>query len=256
MNNFILTNDPDHETLDLIKPIYKSLNEADIKITTAVFCKMENDGSDLSKSCRQRETACLEDSEYRDFMLKQRDEGHEIAFHGYSQISNTRDKFLEGLEIYKDIFGEYPHTYIEHGGKKGHHPDSGCKKETLIWEGKNKNSDYYVEDAIKEKIKCVWAYHSLLDNEYESCLKSDFFYEEDGLVLFKRYRIHYAELVTKLGDLFIGYTHFGYRGYTDRRRSKWEYWDNNNHQNVIKNIEIFCKRNNFLPTTIKDYLNE
>ena len=27
MNNFILTNDPDHETLQLIKPIYKSLND-------------------------------------------------------------------------------------------------------------------------------------------------------------------------------------------------------------------------------------
>ena len=256
MNNFILTNDPDHETLQLIKPIYKSLNEADIKITTGVFCKMENDRSDLSRHCHQGETACLEDPEYRDFMLKQRGEGHEIAFHGYSQVSNTRGKFLEGLEIYKDIFGEYPYTYMEHGGKKGRHPDSGCKKETLAWDGKNKDSEYYIEDVIKEKIKCVWAYHSLLDEEYEACNKSDYFWKEGGVFFFSRYRIHYADLVTKLGELFIGYTHFGYRGYTDERGARWENWADDNHKKIIKNIKIFCKRHRFSPTTVRGYLND
>ena len=243
MNSFILTNDPDHETLGLIKPIYEAFNKAGIKVTTGVFCKMEDDGSDLSRHCRQGETDTLENPEYKDFLLEQKDKGHEIAFHGYSQISNKREKFIEGLEIYKDIFGEYPYTYMEHGGKKGHHPDDGCKKETLIWNGKNKDSEYYIEDIIKEKIKCVWAYHSLLDNEYEACSKSDFFYKEEGLTLFKRYRIHYADLVTKFGELFIGYTHFGYKGYTDDRGYRWEYWADNNHEKIIKNIEILCKTN-------------
>ncbi len=277
MNKFILTNDPDHETLGLIKPIYEEFNKIGIKVTTGVFCKMENDGSDLSRHCRQGETDTLENPKYKDFLLEQKDKGHEIAFHGYSQVSNKREKFIEGLEIYKDTFGEYPYTYVEHGGKKGHHPDSGCKKETLIWEGKNKDSDYYVEDIIKEKIKCVWAYHSLLDKNAKTiwgkhqktgqslkvdnpdpspnCTsKKDYFWLKDGIQHFSRYRLFYADLITEACELFIGYTHFGYRGYRDERGHRWEYWDDYNYHNITKNIEMFCKKNNSSPTTVKNYL--
>ena len=92
MNNFILTNDPDHETLDLIKPLYKTFEEVNLKVTTAVFCKMESNSNEreLSHGCRKGETDSLENPAYRDFLLEHKEKGHEIAFHGYSQISNTR----------------------------------------------------------------------------------------------------------------------------------------------------------------------
>tara|TARA_R100001163_G_scaffold62246_1_gene52858 strand:+ start:135 stop:953 length:819 start_codon:yes stop_codon:yes gene_type:complete len=263
MNTFILTNDPDHETLELIRPIYKIFNEVGIKVTTGVFCKMENDGTYLSRHCQQGETDSLENPEYKDFLLEQRSAGHEIAFHGYSQVSNKRNKFLEGLEIYKNIFGEYPYTYIEHGGKKGHHPDGGCKKETLIWKGRDKDSDYYIEDILTEKIKCVWAFHDLINQPYmppekEAHTHEDYFYRLNDLknspLFFRRYRLFQASTVEKTGDLFIGYTHFGYKGYLFDHHD-WEYWADNKHSSPINNILAFLEKNNFKSLTVKDYLN-
>lgn len=255
MNNFILTNDPDHETLAIIKPIFKAFNESGIKITTSVFCKMEDDGSDLSRHCWKGETDTLENPKYRDFILEQKEKGHEIAFHGYSQVSNTREKFLEGLEIYKDVFGEYPFTYIEHGGKYGHHKDSECKKETLIWKGSDKNSEYYVKDVIKEKIKYTWAYHDLIEkSEPDACNHEDYFYTKNELSHFRRYKIHQASLVKNTGQVFIGYTHFGYRGYFHEHHD-WEYWADNRYSSPISNILKFLNENSFESTTVKDYLN-
>ena len=264
MNNFILTNDPDHETLDLIKPLYKTFEEVNLKVTTAVFCKMESnsDERELSHGCRKGETDSLENPAYRDFLLEQKEKGHEIAFHGYSQISNTREKFLEGLEIYRDVFGEYPFTYIEHGGKYGHHKDTECKKETLKYKGRDKDSEYYIEDILCEKIKCVWAFHDLINQPYmppekEAYFHDDYFYKLDDLnnspLFLMRYRLFQASTVEKVKDLFIGYTHFGYRGYI-RDHHTWEYWADGRHFNPINNILGFLESNNLRSTTIKDYL--
>jgi len=241
--NFILTNDPDHGTLERMKNVFEALDRSNIVVTTAVFCTLENDGSDLASHCYRGETGALDEPEYRDFMLQLRDRGHEIAFHGYSQVSNKREKFEEGLEIYKDIFGEYPFTYMEHGGLPGHHPDSGCKKERLDWMGSKKGSDYYIEDIVRQKVKCVWGHFGLLDGpelweknpnkrgDIENLrpkLDSDLFYKKDGVLFFKRWRTHYlrtmsAELKSSKESTFIGYTHFGYDGYA-RLGVAWDDW--------------------------------
>jgi len=233
---FILTNDPDHGNLSRLKNVFNALNYHDILVTTAVFCTMEKDDSGLSTHCYRGETGALDEPDYRDFMLEQRDKGHEIAFHGYSQISNPREKFIEGLEIYKEIFGEYPFTYMEHGGMKGHHPDRDCKKERLDWLGADKNTQYYIEDVIKDKIKCTWAYFDLLDgpelwqkNPNERGSESnlvpktteDLFYQKNDILFFKRWRTHYLEkmyhqLQCAKFCTFIGYTHFGYDAYAER----------------------------------------
>ena len=233
---FILTNDPDHGNLPRLKNVFNALNYYDIPITTAVFCTMEKDDSGLSRHCYRGETGALDEPEYRDFMLEQKERGHEIAFHGYSQISNRREKFIEGLEIYKEVFGEYPFTYMEHGGLPGHHPDTDCKKERIDWLGSEKDSIFYVKDVIKEKIKCVWARFDLLDGpelwtknpnprgrEQNLIPKqdSDLFYTEDNILFFKRWRTHYLnkmyhDLRNAKMCTFIAYTHFGYDAYAEK----------------------------------------
>ena len=121
--NFIITNDPDHGITKEYIPIFEELTNIGVKVTTAVFCKIEDfdeypdEHKSLAKHCYKNETHSLENPEYRDLMLKIKDLGHEIAFHGYSQISNTREQFEMGLEIYKNTFDEYPFVYIEQSRK-------------------------------------------------------------------------------------------------------------------------------------------
>ena len=187
----VITNDPDHGKLDDYKKVFSLLDRLNIKITTSVFCKIENDHSDLSRHCYKNETHSLEDPAYKEFMQELYEDGHEIAFHGYSQISNTRERFLEGLEIFKSTFGDYPYTYIEHGGNPKKHSIGMCKKETLAIEGLNPKSEYYIWDIIKEKLNCIWAWHDLLDDDYHVKQGEDYFYKYDSMLCFKRYRMNY-----------------------------------------------------------------
>ena len=241
MNKFILTNDPDHGTVKNLKPAFDALREYEIKTTTAVFCTLEQDDSDLARSCYRGETGALDEPEYKDFMLQLKEEGHEIAFHGFSQISNTRSKFLEGLDMYKDIFGEYPHTYIEHGGHPEHHKPSACKRERLDWLGSVKDSEYYIKDIIESKIRCTWAYFDLLDGpehwrgnaeNLEPTCTTDLFHKESEIQLFRRSRLYYFDrLASKIKktdeSMFIGYTHFGYPGYRAHGPAyRLEMWNN------------------------------
>lgn len=224
----IITNDPDHGRLEDYRKVFSLLKKLDIKITTSVFCKIENDGSDLSNHCYENETHSLENPAYNEFMQELYEDGHEIAFHGYSQISNTRERFIEGLEIFKSTFGDYPYTYIEHGGNPKKHPIGMCKKETLAVDGMNPQSDHYIWDIIKEKVNCIWAWHDLLDDDYYVKQDEDYFYKHDSMLCFKRYRMHYINYLlhrTKAkSGTFLGYTHFGYDGYQKTNRYNLENW--------------------------------
>ena len=131
MKYFSLTNDPDHGKTDDYRKVLRMLSRNGIFVTTAVFCKLKNDNSSLSRHCFKGDTNTLEDTEYRDLMIEAKELGHEIAYHGYSQVSDTRDEFKKGLEIFKNIFGEYPKVYFEHGGHTSFHPADKVKKENL-----------------------------------------------------------------------------------------------------------------------------
>ena len=266
--DIILTNDPDHGLTQDYIPIFKELSNIGLKVTTGVFCTIENFDEypnvpkSLAKHCRKNETHTLNDPAYRDLMLQIKDLGHEIAYHGYSQISNSREKFEEGLEIYKNIFGEYPFTYMEHGGNPKKHDIAMCKKETLDMNGLDVNSEYFIEDLIKTKIKCTWAYHDLLDNQYNLNTADSLFYTKNNNLFFKRHRMSYLPKIlhnenfnTLKDKLFIGYTHFGYEGYKGRADETLESWVGssylNNAINLLKDIQ-----DKYNPTsyTVKEYV--
>jgi hypothetical protein len=92
---FVLTNDPDHGRAEDYRRILRKLAKHEIYVTTAVFCTLKDDGSPLTRHCYNGETHTLEDKGYRELIVEARDLGHEIAFHGYSQVSDTRDEFLK-----------------------------------------------------------------------------------------------------------------------------------------------------------------
>jgi len=223
-----ITNDPDHGRTDPVRKVCTQLARAGLRITLGAFCVMEDDGSALARHCHAGETDALCQPAYRDLLLALRDDGHEIAFHGYSQVSNSREKFAEGLELFRDVFGEYPFTYIEHGGHPARHPPGMCKREALAVEGKMPGSSHYVWDLIQEKIRCAWVRQELIDDDLSPRNASELLCRDGGTVFFRRYRMHYLDRMLPAlgsqGGVFIGYTHFGYTGYPRMAEYALERW--------------------------------
>ena len=252
----VITNDPDHGRTDDYARVFGALSKIGLRVTTSVFCNVENDDSELARHCHRGDTHSLADSAYRDLMMELREQGHEIAFHGYSQVSNTRDKFIQGLETFKDIFGDYPFTYMEHGGNPLRHPPGMCKQESLALDGMNPESPYYVWDVIREKIGYVWAWHDLLDDDYGVKHAQDLFSHREGVTFFRRARLHYLDRmlneVSRQGGVFLGYTHFGYNGYPKEPEFRFENWTGKNLQAALKGLEKILRRHQVTNLTLKE----
>ena len=266
MSYFVLTNDPDHGILDDYRRVFSELGSQGIVATTAVFCVLKDDGSALARHCRANETHCLADDAYRNFMLELRDQGHEIAFHGYSQVSDTRDEFQRGLEIFRRTFGAYPGTYVEHGGHPRSHPPGMCKRENLKVEGASPGSPYFVKDLVRDVFDAVWTHDYLLDGVYEPLPAADVFHVEDGIRYFKRSRMNHVEkLVSNLTaarNTIVGYTHFGYRGYESRsfakrllnRSSHLEWWSARYSHLTVARLARLLSRHGLRSLTLSDLL--
>ena len=266
MNYFVLTNDPDHGLLDCYRGVFGELARRGIVVTTAVFCVLKDDGSALSRHCRENETHCLADGEYRDLMLELRDQGHEIAFHGYSQVSDTRDEFQRGIEIFRRDFGEYPKIYIEHGGHPKSHPPGMCKRENLKVEGGDPDSRYYVKDLVRDAFDAVWTHDYLLDGVHEPLHTTDVFHLEDGIRYFKRWRMNHVETLTSnlTGErnTIVGYTHFGYRGYEKRNflrnlfngKSRLEWWSEKNRHRTAARLARILNEHRLESLTLSELL--
>lgn len=252
----VLTNDPDHGKIEDYARVFRELNRLGVKVTASVFCTIEDDGSDLARHCYRGETHTLADPAYRNLMLELHEQGHEIAFHGYSQVSNTRERFIEGLEIFKETFGHYPFTYVEHGGNPDKHPPGMCKRESLAVEGMNPGSPYYVWDIIQEKIRCVWARHDLLDGDYNVKQVHDLFYWHDGVLFFRRARLHYLDRMirdlARQSGVFLGYTHFGYEGYPKEPQYRFENWTGPHLKIAIRGLERLLKRHDVTNLTVRE----
>lgn len=260
---FCLTNDPDHGLLSDYASIFKELTRNRIFTTTAVFCNLKNDGSFLSSHCNVKDTDTLQNINYQKLMLLARDEGHEIAFHGYSQVSDTRDEFQKGLEYYKKVFGEYPSVYIEHGGHPGKHKMERCKKENIAYMGSEPESKYYIKDIVSSVFKCVWSHEFLLDNVTTPLNLKEIFQYKDGILYFKRWRnrdiIPLFPKLTLENNTIIGYTHFGYSGYKSKKEryfffSKQKYplenWTRGDTKGTTRILSEFLQENNVTSLTI------
>jgi hypothetical protein len=62
----------------------------------------------------QRSTT-LEDERYRALALELQARGFEIASHGASMMSSTRDRTARALDIFYQTFGHYPRVHANHG---------------------------------------------------------------------------------------------------------------------------------------------
>ena len=272
MKFFTLTNDPDHGTTPQYREVLKKLAENNIFVTTAVFCKLKQDSSQLSKHCFQGETDSLENGDYKNLMLEAKEWGHEIAYHGFSQVSDTRDEFKDGLEIFKKIFGEYPKVFFEHGGHLSYHEHGMVKKENLSYFGSEKLSDYYVKDIIQDVFDVVWTHDYLMDDLKHPLPLDEIFVEDDDIVYLNRWRMyHFNDIKNKVNEIdntIVGYIHFGYKGYRRNKNFLKNYLDKNSYlerwvntrdlYRAVKLIKIYIEKNDAKCLTVsglyKEYL--
>ena len=273
MKYFSLTNDPDHGKTDDYRKILRMLAKNGIFVTTAVFCKLKDDNSSLSKHCFKGETNTLEDTDYRDLMIEAKELGHEIAYHGYSQVSDTRDEFKKGLEIFRNIFGEYPKVYFEHGGHASFHPTDKVKKENLSFFGSDKTSKYFVKDIIKNVFDVVWTHDYLMDNLKRPLPLKEIFVEKDGITYLNRWRMyHFNDIKYKsdsTNNVVVGYTHFGYEGYKRSGRNipfniyknyinkngYYERWIGRDLIKVVGLLKNYLSKNNVESLTVSELFN-
>jgi len=109
--SFALTifDDTDVATLGNIKPVYDHLLSLGILTTKTVWPLPSNHRpSDYSGS------HTLQDKPYADYIKELSNNGIEIAFHGASMESSTRDKTLEAIKIFYETLGFYPRSYSCH----------------------------------------------------------------------------------------------------------------------------------------------
>lgn len=275
MNNgptIIIVNDCDHMTNKRAKNVFSFFNDYDIPFTNAIFNELEtydefpNKFRSLAKHCHPIETCSITDvnsSEYIDLLKKQIRLGNEIAYHGNSQISNSREQFSKGIKNINDSLKIKMKTYIEHGGNPKRHPIEHCKKETLAMLGNKKESEYYVYDLILQNFEQAWCYFDLVDLENHKNFNKNFIFNKTvddpkDIIFIKRTRAvdikKAIRLLNKEDDVCILYTHFGYDGYPSG--TLMERWDS--YHSIEKNC-IFLKKlqkKGFSITTVEKYLKK
>jgi hypothetical protein len=107
---FSVLDDTDDSTLDNVRPIYGMLREYGFRTTKTVW---PLDCPEGSRNFFAADT--LQDKAYLGFVHELADAGFEVAFHGATMESSPRERTVEGLELIRSEFGQYPRLFCNHG---------------------------------------------------------------------------------------------------------------------------------------------
>lgn len=167
---FSIFDDTDCTTLQNAPIVYDSLRRYNIRITKSVWMfdgEIRDDNKHIiGETCQN--------NIYLKWVLKLKEEGHEIAYHGTSFSASKRERIIEGLETFKSLFGEYPKILTQHNDTIpsesiywGVNRVSGInrmvykiimfitRKPRNIYHGESIESPFYWGDICKERIKYV-----------------------------------------------------------------------------------------------------
>lgn len=106
---FTIMDDTDVATVANVGPVYRLLHELGIRTTKTVWPVGCPEGS---RNFSSSET--LDDAGYVEFVTGLAAQGFEIAFHGATMESSTRDRTLRALERFEATFGGPPRVYASH----------------------------------------------------------------------------------------------------------------------------------------------
>jgi hypothetical protein len=106
---FTVIDDTDVATLENVAPVYALLERLGMRATKTVWTMPCPEGS---KNFSSSQT--LEEAEYRTFVLDLQRRGFEIASHGATMESSTRERTAAGLERFRSVLGTYPRVHANH----------------------------------------------------------------------------------------------------------------------------------------------
>ncbi len=115
---FTVFDDTDVATVDNVRPLYLLLEELGMRATKTVWPLAHADGP---TPFRGSET--LEDPSYRDFVVDLHHRGFEVAWHGATMESSTREETILGLQRFHEAFGLFPRLHANHA----------LNRENLYW---------------------------------------------------------------------------------------------------------------------------
>jgi hypothetical protein len=162
---FSVLDDTDDSTRENVEPLYAMLREYGFRTTKTAW---PLDCPEGSRNFFAAET--LQDKNYLRFVHELVDEGFELAFHGATMESSTRERTLEGLEFLRSEFGRYPRIFCNHGqnrenlywGPRRFHslPVRALSRVLMreqggSYEGDQEGSRFFWGDICREVIKYV-----------------------------------------------------------------------------------------------------
>jgi hypothetical protein len=106
---FTIMDDTDVSTLANVRPVYELLDELGFRTTKTVWPVGCPEGS---RNFSESDT--LEDGPYLDFVLGLQARGFEIAYHGATMESSTRERTERALARFRELFGGPPRVYANH----------------------------------------------------------------------------------------------------------------------------------------------
>jgi hypothetical protein len=115
---FTIMDDTDVATLANVGPVYRLLGDLGFRTTKTVWPVGCPEGSPNFAT-----SDTLEDAAYLEFVLGLKARGFEIAYHGATMESSTRDRTERALARYRELFGGPPRVYANHA----------LNRENLYW---------------------------------------------------------------------------------------------------------------------------
>lgn len=109
---FTVLDDTDDSTVDNVKPVYEYLAELGLGATKTVW-PFAHDGPSHFWACQT-----LEDPAYLEFVLELRRRGFEITWHGASFESSPRERTLEAIERFVELFHTSPRVHANHANNR------------------------------------------------------------------------------------------------------------------------------------------
>jgi hypothetical protein len=163
--------DTDLSTIENTAPVYELLHSLNIMGTKTVWISRQKrtsafrDKEEHSINFITNTGSTLEDENYCDFVKSLKIKGYEIALHGIAAGNSYRDEIIEGIDIFKSIFGDYPKINIFHERNRENLYAGNDKLE--LWpfkllekmvdnsdyQGHKDGSKYFWGDIAKAKIK-------------------------------------------------------------------------------------------------------
>lgn len=108
---FAVFDDTDNTTIENGPPVYELLSDLGLRVTKSVW--------PLEPTERQRVGgSTLGDPDYLAWVLSLQRAGHEIGFHNATDHPSRRDRTIEALDRFEELFGAPPKVGADHSGNR------------------------------------------------------------------------------------------------------------------------------------------